>query len=467
MTDLQTRFQRSLDGLMAPDLRPGIERRVSDARQDSGHGFREPPNRDSLRRLAAAVTAFVVFAAAGIFAWRAFDGSGGTAPSEPSNISAVPLTKAGVADTIRIGRGTAVTYGEGSVWVSLLPVDGESKILRIDPETDEVVATIQTPVVPSWEVGGGGLVVADGSVWSAGSVGASGGRIVRIDPSSNSVVETIKVPQGTVAGVAVNGDGIWALITGNAGAPEVVRIDRSTGQIVATIPLSGGYGRFIFAGEGWVLAAVTQPPAGGAAGGTLVHIDPATGKAGAVFDLGTYPSVAEGEGVVWAATGSGLVQIDPLSAQPIGHEATVGCTGDALAVGMDGVWCFDPARDRAPIRINPDTGTVDVTLALGAKTGGLALASSPGSVWVIDGADLIRIDLVGPLTRVVPVPDLIGLSFDEARAQIEAVRLTLGDVQVVTGTYIHEAVVEQDPSPGTFVDAGTTIDLVTGPSGAG
>jgi hypothetical protein len=68
---------------------------------------------------------------------------------------------------------------------------------------------------------------------------------------------------------------------------------------------------------------------------------------------------------------------------------------------------------------------------------------------------------------IATVPDLIGLSFDEARAQIEAAGLRVGDVQVVTGAYVKEAVVEQDPPPGSSVDAGAAIDLVTGPSGHG
>jgi Tol biopolymer transport system component len=72
-----------------------------------------------------------------------------------------------------------------------------------------------------------------------------------------------------------------------------------------------------------------------------------------------------------------------------------------------------------------------------------------------------------PGGAVATVPDVIGLSFDEARVQIEAAGLRVGDVQVVTGGYVKEAVVEQDPPPGSSVDAGAAIDLVTGPSGDG
>lgn len=65
---------------------------------------------------------------------------------------------------------------------------------------------------------------------------------------------------------------------------------------------------------------------------------------------------------------------------------------------------------------------------------------------------------------VVFVPAVIGLSFDEARTRIEAAGLTVGDVRVVPGAYVTEAVVKQDPVVGMSVDASTTIDLVIGPS---
>jgi hypothetical protein len=87
MTDLQTRFSQSLDNLAAPDLRPDIERRVSDARHGRAPGFVVDPSRDPWRRVAVVVTAFAIFAVAGVFAWRAFDGdrdsTPGSTPSPP------------------------------------------------------------------------------------------------------------------------------------------------------------------------------------------------------------------------------------------------------------------------------------------------------------------------------------------------------------------------------------------------
>ncbi len=264
-------------------------------------------------------------------------------------------------------------------------------ILRIDPQSDRVLATIPTPVVPGWEIGGGGIVVAQGSVWVAGADG-SGGAIVRIDPSTNRVTDTIRLKEGEVADVAVDGAAIWALTIGNPGQPEVIRIDPATDQVVTTIPLNGGYGRYIFASGGSILVALVQPPGGPFDNGTLVRIDPSTNQVAGTFDLGGYPSVAVGD-MMWAITDRGLVQIDPATGQPTGTPANVSCTGDVLSVGAGGVWCFDPARNRALTRFNPQTAQVDVALGPDQGTGGTALATSPGSVWVVYGDQLTRVDL--------------------------------------------------------------------------
>jgi hypothetical protein len=149
------------------------------------------------------------------------------------------------------------------MWVSIDPLDSADRaVLRIDPDSDRILATIPTSVVPSWEVGGGGLAVVDGNVWVAGrdtSGNGALGAIVRIDSSTNLVVDSITLEGGSVADVAAEGDAIWALISGNPGRPEVVRIDPSSDKVVASIPLSGGYGRWIFAIGGSVLVALTQP----------------------------------------------------------------------------------------------------------------------------------------------------------------------------------------------------------------
>jgi streptogramin lyase len=372
-----------LDQLEAPDLWPRALRDEPYPQEPPG-----PP-----RRWGTLIVALLVGIAAVGIALFAFSGQrpnvdvpGATESSTAPPSVALPVAR--VSDRIDVGHATSVAYGAGSVWVSV----DDGSILRIDAQTDRVIATIPTPVNPGWEVGGGGLSVADGSVWVAGS-DASGGAVIQIDPSTNSVADTIRLSEGDVADVAVDGATAWALISGNPGRPQVVRIDLSGDRVLATIPLDGGYGRFIFAEGGAVFAAIAQPRGGPFDTGTLARIDPATNEVVGSLDLGTYPSVAAGDGAIWAVTDQGLVQIDPATGQPNGTGGKIRCTGDALAAGAGGVWCFDPARDRALVRFNPEAGQVDIAMGPGQRTGGVALASSPGSVWVVGGTQLIRVDL--------------------------------------------------------------------------
>jgi hypothetical protein len=64
-------------------------------------------------------------------------------------------------------------------------------------------------------------------------------------------------------------------------------------------------------------------------------------------------------------------------------------TGDALAAGAGHVWFFDPRKDRHVAGYNTATRQIDIS----AGVGGLALAVPPGSVWVLDGDSLARVEL--------------------------------------------------------------------------
>jgi len=376
MADLRGVLERAAAGYKPPEDQ--LERTLARVKR-----------RERRKRIRAATLALFVAAAGLAGTIVVFRLGRATTPVAPPSSMAARVT-----DTIAVGRATSIAYGADSLWVSINPANSSQRsILRIDPQSDQILATIPVPFVPGWDIGGGGLSVAQGSVWVAGA-DRSGGAILRVDPSTNAVADTIPLKEGRVADVAVDASAIWALISGNQGAPEVVRIDPSSDRVVATIRLNGGYGRSIFAIGGSVFVAITQPPGGPFDSGTLVRIDQTTNQVVGTFDLGTYPSVAVGNGMMWAVTANGgLVQIDPATGQPTRGSATVPCTGDALAVGAGGVWCFGPARERALTRFNPETGEVDVAMRPDQGTGGTALATSPGSVWVVNGEQITRIDL--------------------------------------------------------------------------
>ena len=100
-----------------------------------------------------------------------------------------------------VGRApTGLAAGENAVWVTNRDDD---YVTRLD------AAIAFSPALPI-PVGDGpsGIAVGDGAVWVANT---SSGTVSRIDPESNEVVETIEL-ENAAAGVVVVGDSIWVTV---------------------------------------------------------------------------------------------------------------------------------------------------------------------------------------------------------------------------------------------------------------
>ena len=239
---------------------------------------------------------------------------------------------------------TRLAATEDAVWV-LTPSD--NSVARIDPATNQVVATIPVGRAPS------GLAVGAGAVWVSRR---SDGAVVRIDPATNRVVATIPVGQAPGA-VTVAGGAVWvalpdnrgfsridpasnrstvvgvprccdgelaagerALWVANRGDGSLVRVDPATGRVVARVVLPRTTERHphqVAVGDGavWVTSA-------GARRGTanlLWRVDPASNQVTGTLDLGptsaggTPNSVAAGDGVVWLGgmTKGSIVRLEP------------------------------------------------------------------------------------------------------------------------------------------------------------
>jgi hypothetical protein len=316
------------------------------------------------------------------------------------DLASPPPPTARVAATIPVGpHPSAVAVGQGSVWVAVRGERHEDNaVVRIDPDTGEVVARIPVDVVPGWEVGGGGLAVSDQSVWVAGAMGDGPGLIERIDTATNKVVDAIHV-DGYPADVATFASGyVWVLLRGDPDTPRLLEIavspdpmQSSTHDIVSETQLPGAYGRRLINAGGQMLAMVAAPGDGSVDDSLLYRLDSWTGRVEGVLDLDAYAPIAGSVTQVWAATGDALVRIDPETGRPLGDPLPASNTGDALAIGEGGVWFFDPAKDRAVSRLNPVTGRVDVSVD---GTAGIDLAAYLGSVWVMNSQDSItRIEL--------------------------------------------------------------------------
>ena len=124
------------------------------------------------------------------------------------------------------GPGELIVF-EGDVWVAC---DEGGVVARIDGDTNTVIATIDAGWRPVNLAGG------EGAVW----VRNYDTRLLRIDPATNTVVATVVTRNEGVAGppdtgVAVGGGSAWIVVSNGIG-----RVDPATNEIVQVIPIGGG-----------------------------------------------------------------------------------------------------------------------------------------------------------------------------------------------------------------------------------
>jgi Tol biopolymer transport system component len=332
------------------------------------------------------------YAVAGDIAWRPIPVETTPGPTP------TPATPPSVSDPIPIesspGAVSAVAYGFGSVWVSSFDESEEGWITRLDATTGERIARVSTgQVLPTWEIGGGGLAAGSGSMWLAGAGNAPGepggthAFLLRIDPGTNEIVARIDLGTGSGADIAIDDSGVWALsilVTDDHSAEmRVTRIDPSSNAVVATIPLDASYAHYIFAVQGSIVAQTNEVHRHTVAGTVLKIIDPATNTIKTSEPLGTYAWPAADETRLWTLDGRTIMSIDPATGNVLGTWS-ISNTGYAAAAAEGGVWFLDPSPRGRLNRFDLGTGEVDVSVTLGRDATPIAMAVAPGSVWVLN-----------------------------------------------------------------------------------
>jgi hypothetical protein len=313
-----------------------------------------------------------------------------------------------VVDTFAVGRDVrSVVYGEGSVWVATSNDDGleGGRILRIDPETHEVQAEIPVEVIPTWEVGGGAMVVADGSLWVAGAIDRRGSfedpgggidaAVLRIDAATNEVAQTIELGANDAADLVFLDGELWVLVFGDEtvdNAMEVVGVDPSTGDAVTRVALPAGWAHTLVVAEGRLITAVGGDGAVDV-DGHVIAIDPATGEVSPVEIPSRFftPMPALWRGQVWISTDQGFVQLDPLAGTflepPVSLAPRFGDCCGFVEADDRGIWFLSPdIEGRAGSFLNvfdPGTGEADALVELDEGSP-VAMAVAPDAVWILD-----------------------------------------------------------------------------------
>lgn len=306
----------------------------------------------------------------------------------------------GPTSTATLPPPTATPDFNAPVWVTN---PAERSLLRIDPASNTVTATIEIEGRPDK------VVVGEGAVWV---LDQEHELVFHIDPASNRVLTSIALPNGDAETIAAGNGAVWVGMTGRITVGEqetfideevlppamVVQINARTHEISGEFPVQP-VSRLAVSGQAlWVLSrAVIDTP---------LQVFNLTTKQGMTVPLKNAPpwlpveAMAIGPESLWLfssaygkifrATPNGQViaSVDISLHQPTGYAD--------LLLDASGLWVATPWGSL--IHIDPVTDRVLAALELSVPLSGLQPGG--GSVWAISQqtGTVYRID---PLTHEI------------------------------------------------------------------
>jgi hypothetical protein len=277
-------------------------------------------------------------------------------------------------------------------------------------------ADYDTPRVTNIEVGfTGPLYANERGVW-INTQGSSEGvnstvELSRIDPRTNGVHQGPTVGAGVV--VATENDDLWAIVFHPRGPDRLQRFDGDTLRPKSKQVRIDSFiiHPKVLHGSVWAMSE-----------GDILRVDNETARVTRIkvpgfalrsrfFGAAVF---ASGEDSVWVSLvgeSGRIVRVDPQTNRVVDYKLQTGpCTTD-LAVGYDSVWVLDRCWN-ALLRIDPDSGHLEVRAAAGGDPQSLVLAG--GFVWITNGqpGTVTRIhastgERVGPRIDVDGVPQHI------------------------------------------------------------
>jgi DNA-binding SARP family transcriptional activator/DNA-binding beta-propeller fold protein YncE len=320
------------------------------------------------RSRAVAVVGAIVLAAAVIAAVVAItSGSDAAITVAPDSIAVLGGDGKLVADVPIGGRPVSIAVDDEAVWVANAD---DGTVLRIDPESYEVVETIGLGADVN------SVAVGFGSVWVAGG---NAETVFRIDPDENAVVATLRFGKADplrpdpVFFVAAGQDAVW-ITQGRS----ILRVDPATNDLTKTVPLP-------------------SPPAHLAAGGgnvwvptldeRLVRVDEGTGTISAVTELASAAfSPSYGAGGLWLIVRTETPQVSKLDPSTLAQTASIPLGSErfedfpvALATANNVVWT---AVHGTGAVWSIDSTTARAQPAARVAYYPISIAATPDAVWV-------------------------------------------------------------------------------------
>lgn len=178
--------------------------------------------------------------------------------------------------------------GVSSIW---LITGGRKRLIRIDPETNTVVADVPLNAKAL------AMTFAQNSLW----ISTEENEVLKINPYTIVTGEPIKVGKSPVS-MALGEGALWTL---NAGDGSISRVDLKTNRVATIIKLGVPIARGqIAVGEGSIWVSAPGVP--------LIRIDPRTNHVAQQFSGEGGGAVLVAQGAIWiTATPTAIWRLDP------------------------------------------------------------------------------------------------------------------------------------------------------------
>jgi YVTN family beta-propeller protein len=186
-----------------------------------------------------------------------------------------------------IDGGAGVAFTDDALWVAL---PGQAEFQKLDPVSGDTLASISEKTAY--------LASGAGSIWAV----AFDGRVIRVDPETGELLAAIPIEATELTDIAVSDDGAWVTAKEDG---RVFRIDPATNRVVADIRTGAGAHGIVIDGSGvWVTNYRAN---------TVSRIDPAANEVVATVEgVGSGVGITAGDGAIWVSTqGQGISRIDP------------------------------------------------------------------------------------------------------------------------------------------------------------
>ena len=323
------------------------------------------------RRVTSAVVSLAVFAGAASGLWIAVQTDEST-PRPPSTVHP-PRLLTDQARRIELpAQARDVSARTGGVWVIV-----DEELLRLDPESGEVVASVTVPGSGGRHGTARAVAATEDRIWVSD---AETQTLSLIDPETSRVMATADTSglgdEALPLEIAADGEEAWVTVPVRDGA-ILARADEETGQFTLRVPLGGDLGRLrspfwrlsapaLDQGTVWVVRAPLEghPLESDNPDRALLRIDSPSPVEGRVVDellSGEWLTTVEvGFGSVWVGSDDEVVRLDPATGEELARIAVPGRAIEIVA-GEGGVWVdasgLDTGDDELVV-IDPDSNEV-------------------------------------------------------------------------------------------------------------